>query len=231
MLGLSQHAGHLLISCPCQQVLPSARSYPYTCTTSTLASCLRTRNTGHVCEWLTTCDFRQHISSHLLCLSFLQARYGDFNIYQLSGQRCLWRLWSASYLYEQRCATQHHGVQRVWIKLGSPQSWAALDVNPKTTYHIPKMMNVLDSQCMHIQIYHVPWLQQKKWPDLKRVSKAQVGWATVSIFATSCMKKYTCPSACHHCMFDDLDTYSFFKRIEQNHRRFPSEYEKEGSRE
>ena len=142
LITLSQHAGHLLISCPCQQVLPSARSYPYTCTTSTLASCLRTRNTGHVCEWLTTCDFRQHISSHLLCLSFLQARYGDFNIYQLSGQRCLWRLWSASYLYEQRCATQHHGVQRVWIKFGSPQSWAALDVNPKTTYHIPKMMNI-----------------------------------------------------------------------------------------
>ena len=82
LITLSQHAGHLLISCPCQQVLPSARSYPYTCTTSTLASCLRTRNTGHVCEWLTTCDFRQHISSHLLCLSFLQARYGDFNIYQ-----------------------------------------------------------------------------------------------------------------------------------------------------
>jgi hypothetical protein len=161
MLGLSQHAGHLLISCPCQQVLPSARSYPYTCTTSTLASCLRTRNTGHVCEWLTTCDFRQHISSHLLCLSFLQARYGDFNIYQLSGQRCLWRLWSASYLYEQRCATQHHGVQRVWIKLGSPQSWAALDVNPKTTYHIPKMMNICGCMgLLFIPVWDPDWAWQ-----------------------------------------------------------------------
>ena len=50
-------------------------------------------------------------------------------------------------LYEQRCATQHHWVRRVWIKLGSPESWAALGVNPKTIiyiykYYIPKMMNI-----------------------------------------------------------------------------------------
>ena len=129
MLGLSQHAGHLLISCPCQQVLPSARSYPYTCTTSTLASCLRARNTGHVCECLTACDFGEHISSHLLRLSFLQVRYGDFNIFQLSGQRCLWRLWSASYCMKMRHPTPWgpEGMHQTWVppKLGSIrcESW------------------------------------------------------------------------------------------------------------
>ena len=44
-------------------------------------------------------------------------------------------------LYEQRCATQHHGAQRVWIKLKSSQSWAASDVNPKIMF-IPKMINI-----------------------------------------------------------------------------------------
>ena len=30
------------------------------------------------------------------------------------------------------------GMDQTWV----PQSWAALDVNPKTIYHIPKMMNI-----------------------------------------------------------------------------------------
>ena len=163
MLGL-QHTGHLFISCPCQQVLPSARPYPYTCATSTLASCLSTRNTGHVCECLPTCDFGEHISSPLLRLSVLQVRYdsGDFDIFQFSGQRCLWRLWpECILLYEQRRATQHHGVQRVWIKLGSPQSWAALDVNPKTIYHIPKMMNICGCMgLLAIPVWDPDWAWQ-----------------------------------------------------------------------
>ena len=86
MLGLSQHAGHLLVSCPCQQDLPSARLHADTCATSTLASCLRARNTGHVCECLTTCDFGEHISSQLLRLSFLQVRYGDFTYFNFRAK-------------------------------------------------------------------------------------------------------------------------------------------------
>ena len=38
--------------------------------------------------------FWEHISILLLRLPFLQVCYGDFDIFQLSGQRCLW---SASY--------------------------------------------------------------------------------------------------------------------------------------
>ena len=59
-----------LISCPCQQDFPSAKHYPYTCTTSTLAGCLGARNTGHICMCLTSCFFWEHISSHLLRLPF-----------------------------------------------------------------------------------------------------------------------------------------------------------------
>ena len=141
MLGLSQHAGHLLISCPCQQDLPSASLHPDTYATSTLASCLRARNTGHVCECLTACDFGEHISSHLLRLSFLQVRYGDFNIFQLSGQRCLWRLWSASYCMKMRHPTPWgpEGMDQTWVppKLGSIRCESS-----KTKNYIPRMMNI-----------------------------------------------------------------------------------------
>ena len=123
MLGLSQHTGHLFISCPCQQVLPSARPYPYTCATSTLASCLSTRNTGHVCECLPTCDFGEHISSPLLRLSVLQVRYDncDFNIFQFSGQRCLWRLWSASYCMNKDAPPNTMGSRGYGSNLGPPK--------------------------------------------------------------------------------------------------------------
>ena len=120
-LFISKHG--LFISCPCQQVLPSARPYPYTCATSTLASCLSTRNTGHVCECLPTCDFGEHISSPLLRLSVLQVRYdnGDFDIFQFSGQRCLWRLWSASYCMNKDAPPNTMGSRGYGSNLGPPK--------------------------------------------------------------------------------------------------------------
>ena len=84
-----------LISCPCQQDLPSAKHYPYTCTasnhfTSTFAGCLGAGNTGHICMCLYVSDinvfFWEHISSHLLRLPFFAGSLlwfeHDLNIFQ-----------------------------------------------------------------------------------------------------------------------------------------------------
>ena len=70
------------------------------------------------------CRFAMVISTYFNFRA--KGAFGDFGVHPI-----VWR-----------CATQHHGVQRVWIKLGSPQSWAALDVNPKTKNYIPRMMNI-----------------------------------------------------------------------------------------
>ena len=85
-----------LISCPCQQDLPSAKHYPYTCTTSTFAGCLGARNTGHICTCLYVSDmFFFGNTSPVTCFGshFLQVRYCDLKWFEhdsISGQRCLW---------------------------------------------------------------------------------------------------------------------------------------------
>ena len=70
-----------LISCPCQQDLPSAKHYPYTCTTSTFAGCLGARNTGHICMCLYVSDIMFFFgnTSPVTCFGshFLQVRYCD----------------------------------------------------------------------------------------------------------------------------------------------------------
>ena len=106
MLGLSQYAGQLSVSCPCQKDMPNARPHPSTCTTSTIASCLRARNAGH---W-------QHVifgnTSPVICFAFHACRFAmvisnDFNIFQLPGQRCLWV----------------HPI--VWTKMRQPAQWGS----------------------------------------------------------------------------------------------------------
>ena len=82
MLGLSHYTGQLSVSCPCQKDMPNARPHPSTCTTSTIASCLRARNAGH---W-------QHVilgnPSPVICFAFHVCRFAMvistyFNIFQL----------------------------------------------------------------------------------------------------------------------------------------------------
>ena len=83
-----------LISCPCQQDLPSAENYPYTCATSTFAGCKKYWTYLHVsvCVW-------HHVffgnTSPVTCFGshFLQVRYCDLKWFEhisISGQRCLW---------------------------------------------------------------------------------------------------------------------------------------------
>ena len=86
-----------LISCPCQQDLPSAKNYPYTCTTSTFAGCLGARNTAHICMCLYVSDIMFFLgnTSPVTCFAshFLQVRYCDLKWFEhisISGQRCLW---------------------------------------------------------------------------------------------------------------------------------------------
>ena len=112
-----------LISCPCQQDLPSAKHYPYTCTTSTFAGCLGARNTGHIaCVWHHD-FFWEHISSHLLHLPFFAGSLLWFEMiwtyYFNFGPKvpleCI--LW-----YDQRCA-----AGRLFCPQGRDQNW----VSPK----------------------------------------------------------------------------------------------------
>ena len=117
-----------LISCPCQQDLPSAKHYPYACTTSTFAGCLGARNTGHICMCLYVSDimifFWEHICSHLLrlpCLIFF-CRFAIviwtyFNFGPKVPLECI--LW---YRYDQRCA-----AGRLFCPQGRDQNW----VSPK----------------------------------------------------------------------------------------------------
>ena len=104
-----------------RKTCPIQDHFHITCTTSTLASCLRARNAGH---W-------QHVifgnTSPVICFAFHVCRFAMvnstyFNFRAKGAFECI-------LLYEQRCASQHNGVQRVWIKLGSSQTWAALDAN------------------------------------------------------------------------------------------------------
>ena len=102
-----------LISCPCQQDLPSAKHYPYTCTTSTFAGCLGAGNTGHICMCLYVSDtmlffFWEHISGHLLRLPFFAGSllwfemiWTYFNFGPKVPLECI--LW-----YDQKCAAGRH---------------------------------------------------------------------------------------------------------------------------
>ena len=90
-----------LISCPCQQDLPSAKHYPYACTTSTFAGCLGARNTGHICMCLYVSDIMIFFgnTSAVTCFAshvwyFFAGSLLWFEHISISGQRCLW---SASY--------------------------------------------------------------------------------------------------------------------------------------
>ena len=82
-----------LISCPCQQDLPSAKHYPYTCTTSTFAGCLGARNTGHICMCLYVSDIMFFLGTHLQSPASAPVFAGSllwFEHISISGQRCLW---------------------------------------------------------------------------------------------------------------------------------------------
>ena len=74
----------------CQKDLPSAKHYPYIIYLYNEHLCRLSW-----CKKYWTClqvsdnmFFWEHVSSQLLGLPFLQVRNGDFNIFQLSGQRC-----------------------------------------------------------------------------------------------------------------------------------------------
>ena len=81
-----------LISCPCQQDLPSAKNYPYTCTTSTFAGCLGARNTGHICMCLYVSDIifwgthlQSPASAPIFC-RFAIVIWNDLNIFQFRAK-------------------------------------------------------------------------------------------------------------------------------------------------
>ena len=114
------------INCPCQQDLPSAKNYPYTCTTSTFAGCLGARNTGHICMCLYVSDtmFFFGNTSPVTCFAshFLQVRYCDLKWFEhisISGQRSLW---SAPYdmIRSKMChrtpfLSTWHGMDQTWV--------------------------------------------------------------------------------------------------------------------
>ena len=91
-LGLSQPSGTFESS----ERSPQYRTEStYTCTISTfvLSWCKKYWTCPQVSDNMFL--LWEHISILLLRLPFLQVCYGDFNILQLSGQRCLW---SASFV-------------------------------------------------------------------------------------------------------------------------------------
>ena len=90
-LGLSQRSGTFESSERSPQYRTES-TYTYTMSTFVLSWCKKYWTCLQVSDNMSS--FWEHISIHLLRLPFLQVCYGDFNILQLSGQRCLW---SASY--------------------------------------------------------------------------------------------------------------------------------------
>ena len=114
-----------LISCPCQQDLPSAKNYPYTCTTSTFAGCLGARNTGHICMCLYVSDimffFWEHISSHLLRLPFFAGSllwfemiWTYFNFGPKVPLECIPMIWSKMCRRTPFLSTWH-GMDQNWV--------------------------------------------------------------------------------------------------------------------
>ena len=62
-------------------------------------------------------------TSPVTCFASRFRRFADFYIPQCQAKGAFGeRLWK-----DQRCAVQRRWVHRVWIKIGSPQSWAAFD--------------------------------------------------------------------------------------------------------
>ena len=86
------------INCPCQQDLPSAKNYPYTCTTSTFAGlswCKKYWTYLHVsiCVWHNVFFLGTHLQSlaspPIFC-RFAIVIWKWFEHISISGQRCLW---------------------------------------------------------------------------------------------------------------------------------------------
>ena len=116
-----------LISCPCQQDLPSAKNYPYTCTTSTFAGCLGARNTGHICMCLYVSDINWQcflLGTHLqspasppIFCRFAIVIWNDLNIFQFRAKGAFGvhpMIWSKMCRRTPFLSTWH-GMDQTWV--------------------------------------------------------------------------------------------------------------------